>query len=369
MISFNERLKALRKQNDLTQEQLAEYLGVTSQAVSHWECGTTCPDISLLPRLAYLFHVTTDALLGVDLQRTDEAIQEILKNAQYHVHERGDYKNATQILKDGLRQFPRSYPLMAALAESLSCIDLDADATIVVEPKGSTEKISEEIFGLCQKVISECTESETRDKAFQTIIYRYKNIGQREKAADYANRMSHIWVSREEMLLGIYGNDADISALHDYISFCVDRLMTCIDILSTKTCFSLEEKEKLLTQIISIANTIFCDGDANYYAHHLVSAYQTLAENYSMRKDNEKALSALEGMCEASILFDTYADEAENTSPAVRGDCQGRPIPWDENSCARLARCLREERCYDFLRNEPRFLSVLKKLDCTAIPR
>ena len=44
MVNFHERLKALRKQNDLTQEQLAEYMGVSPQAVSRWECGITCPD-------------------------------------------------------------------------------------------------------------------------------------------------------------------------------------------------------------------------------------------------------------------------------------------------------------------------------------
>jgi transcriptional regulator with XRE-family HTH domain len=58
MTQFNERLKALRKSKDLTQEQTAEYLGVSPQAVSRWECGATCPDISALPQLAELFNIT-----------------------------------------------------------------------------------------------------------------------------------------------------------------------------------------------------------------------------------------------------------------------------------------------------------------------
>ena len=60
MSNFNERLKKLRKQKDLTQEQLAEYMGVSPQAVSRWETGATCPDISALPLLAALFNITVD---------------------------------------------------------------------------------------------------------------------------------------------------------------------------------------------------------------------------------------------------------------------------------------------------------------------
>ena len=53
-----------RKSMGLTQQQLAEKLHVSYQAVSKWENGTSCPDIDLLPRLAAVFHISIDALLG-----------------------------------------------------------------------------------------------------------------------------------------------------------------------------------------------------------------------------------------------------------------------------------------------------------------
>ena len=53
-----------RKEKGLTQEALAEKLGVSAQAVSKWENGATCPDIALLPKLAKIFDVTVDALLS-----------------------------------------------------------------------------------------------------------------------------------------------------------------------------------------------------------------------------------------------------------------------------------------------------------------
>ena len=59
-------LKELREKHNLTQEELAERVLVTRQAVSRWETGVTSPDISALPMLADLFGITVDELLGVN---------------------------------------------------------------------------------------------------------------------------------------------------------------------------------------------------------------------------------------------------------------------------------------------------------------
>ena len=66
MLSLSDRLKMLRKKKNLTQEQVADYMCVSPQAVSRWETGATSPDISALPMLADLFGVTVDELLGVN---------------------------------------------------------------------------------------------------------------------------------------------------------------------------------------------------------------------------------------------------------------------------------------------------------------
>ena len=54
------RIAKFRKDNNLTQEELATQLGVSSQAVSKWENDASCPDISLLPRLCKNLGITTD---------------------------------------------------------------------------------------------------------------------------------------------------------------------------------------------------------------------------------------------------------------------------------------------------------------------
>ena len=61
--TLGKRIAALRHKNQLTQDELAEKLGISSQAVSKWENDQTCPDISLLPLLAKTLGVSTDELL------------------------------------------------------------------------------------------------------------------------------------------------------------------------------------------------------------------------------------------------------------------------------------------------------------------
>lgn len=63
-IKINEQIAFLRKQKGLTQEELANALGVTNQSVSKWESAQCCPDIQLLPDIAELFDVSVDELIG-----------------------------------------------------------------------------------------------------------------------------------------------------------------------------------------------------------------------------------------------------------------------------------------------------------------
>lgn len=65
MATFSEIFRALRKDKQLTQEQLAEVFGVSIQAISRWENATSYPDITQLPNIASFFETTVDELLGI----------------------------------------------------------------------------------------------------------------------------------------------------------------------------------------------------------------------------------------------------------------------------------------------------------------
>lgn len=62
-LTLGKRIQTLRRENALTQEQLAETMGVTPQAVSKWENDLSCPDVMSLPHLAKTLHTSVDTLL------------------------------------------------------------------------------------------------------------------------------------------------------------------------------------------------------------------------------------------------------------------------------------------------------------------
>ena len=82
--TMGEMISTLRKENNMTQLQLAEKMGVTDKAVSKWERDLSCPDIDSIPRLAEIFGISTDELMQVKQRSKDEndgenIIQLILK--------------------------------------------------------------------------------------------------------------------------------------------------------------------------------------------------------------------------------------------------------------------------------------------------
>lgn len=75
---FSRNLRRLRLQKKLTQEQLANLLGVSVQSVSRWECGNTLPDVMLLPVIAKLYGVTVDDLYRADAKGYPNYAQRLL---------------------------------------------------------------------------------------------------------------------------------------------------------------------------------------------------------------------------------------------------------------------------------------------------
>ena len=75
---FSGNLRRLRQQKGLTQEQLANHLGVSVQSVSRWECAITLPDVMLLPELARLYGVTVDDLYRSDARGYPSYAQRLL---------------------------------------------------------------------------------------------------------------------------------------------------------------------------------------------------------------------------------------------------------------------------------------------------
>ena len=80
-MNIGEKTKFLRKEKKVTQEELAEYLHISSQAVSKWETGASSPDIDLLPKLAIFFGTSLDMLLDFDQSQVDAAVEALVRES------------------------------------------------------------------------------------------------------------------------------------------------------------------------------------------------------------------------------------------------------------------------------------------------
>ena len=80
-IKIGEKIRLLRKKNDVTQDKLADHLGVTPQAVSRWESGVCYPDMNYLPAIADYFSVTMDELLCYNNAQKEQKVAAYLEEA------------------------------------------------------------------------------------------------------------------------------------------------------------------------------------------------------------------------------------------------------------------------------------------------
>ena len=117
--NFSNNFRTMRKQRNLTQEQIAEALGVSCQAVSKWETNSSYPDISLLPIIADYFEVSVDFLIGHDTSKKHEEIDNTCKFADNLFAEKR-YIEAIPVLREMLIKHPGNEKLMYRLAWALS---------------------------------------------------------------------------------------------------------------------------------------------------------------------------------------------------------------------------------------------------------
>ncbi|NLY48413.1 MAG: helix-turn-helix transcriptional regulator [Clostridiales bacterium] len=73
MVNLGEKLKALRKSNNMTQKDLADRIGVSKSIISSYESGTRYPSYDVLVKMARIFHVSTDYLFGLEKKKVLDA--------------------------------------------------------------------------------------------------------------------------------------------------------------------------------------------------------------------------------------------------------------------------------------------------------
>lgn len=200
MMTIGSTIRQLRQEQDITQEQLAEALGITSRAVSQWECDRTTPDISQLPALANFFDVTTDHLLGVDISRKEYEISKILKHIQISGVS-GDREETVRYLRKKLKIYPNEPVLLCHLASALQDIYFR-------HGKADTDKlkdeISDEIISLCERALRYYKPTEDNSFPKQLLIFQYEYMNEKEKAKAIISSLPYISCTREMLEADVF---------------------------------------------------------------------------------------------------------------------------------------------------------------------
>ena len=110
-MKINQVIREKRKELSMTQEQVADYLGVSTPAVNKWEKGSSYPDITLLLALARLLKTNLDTLLSFQDDLSDVEIANFVEEVDKTVQEKG-YETAFQMAITKIRDFPTCENLM-----------------------------------------------------------------------------------------------------------------------------------------------------------------------------------------------------------------------------------------------------------------
>ncbi|MDO4739025.1 MAG: helix-turn-helix transcriptional regulator [Eubacteriales bacterium] len=190
-LPVGERIKRLRARHAMTQDELAQTIGVTCQSVSRWELGVCYPDIELLPSLANIFGVTLDELLGMDEICGEEKRRETFTKA-LDKERQGDWDGAAAILREALSADPKDDGLAAELALALGRTGRRQDRT--------------EAIVLSERVLGRCMQDKLRSTVRANLCFLYRADGQQDRAEAMARTLGHIWECREMLQPGIAGD-------------------------------------------------------------------------------------------------------------------------------------------------------------------
>ncbi len=179
MLYLPQNLKKYRTLKNLTQEDVAAYLGITPQSVSKWERGESCPDIELLPALANIFETSIDLLVGMDTIRAAETQHNIHKNA-IDYQRQGDYVSAEKTYREALLIYPNNAGMILGLASALAL-------------KGSTD----EAIGLMERGLPMSASEKQKSTMRATLCFLYLKAGLRDKANQLASELPHMRECRE----------------------------------------------------------------------------------------------------------------------------------------------------------------------------
>lgn len=168
------KIKELRKKRGITQEQLAQSMGISFQAVSKWENGVALPDITLVTVLASYFGVSTDELLDFNLKELEKKVKAICDEA--YEYRESDPAKSREILESGLKMYPENDVLL----NNLLYVTTDPDETIE----------------LASALIQNTDQSDVKYDALRFLAYAYKKKGDLKSTAAALEQIPEIYFTK-----------------------------------------------------------------------------------------------------------------------------------------------------------------------------
>lgn len=150
-LNLSDNIIRLRREKKLTQEELADFMGVTKASVSKWEKGQSTPDILLLPRLAAFFDVTVDELIGYEAQLSGEQIR------RQYAELSKDFASLpfTEVLEKArslAHQYYACYPLLLQLSI------LYWNHHMLAETEAERRQLLREAVLWCERILENCSD-------------------------------------------------------------------------------------------------------------------------------------------------------------------------------------------------------------------
>ena len=301
-IIIDKNLQKLRSERGNTQEELATFLAVSSQAVSKWERGESIPDVALLPRIAAYYNVSVDDLLGVGETMKQERIREYEEKSK-KLQNKGLVDENCKLWREAQNEFPNEldvlYHLMYALYD-------------VQEPN------EDEVIALGERILRESTDNIHREGAVQIICFTYDAIGNKEKAKEYAKMGGNMWTSSQELLARVLeGDELKEHNLH----LLLERL-DMMGLALTGLCQNKDyERYIYLHELyLKIMELFFDDGFYGFYASRAQQRHLWLARIYlACRHDEQKTYEHLKEAARLAKQRDDLSGEYVYTSTLLNG--------------------------------------------------
>ena len=359
-IKIGKKIRLLRKNNDITQDKLAAYLGVTPQAVSRWESEICYPDIETLPQIADFFGVGMDELLCYDSIQKESKIKEYLANADI-LAENEKLGECLALLREAYAEIPSSFEIQLELAKTLSAIS--------AEGKPRKNDLIEAV-SLCNHILDYCTDDELRDETKKTLCDIYSHqLGNDQMALDIAEKLHSMDYSKEIVKATVLTGEIAFKQAQTNIMEFADNMwwhmynIACVPDISEDH-YTILQKIEIMEKAIKLFEVIF-EGNYLYYNDRIANSYRQLAMLYLVNGDRSAALSCVEKMADYATAFDSLPERSNYNSVVLNTlvyENEKREGVDNVTLCEKLLRGRFSNRIWAPIRNDERFVAAVTRM-------